>query len=68
MCGIYGEFFPNKKLSPKDIFLEANNLNVKRGPDASGYWTNSTNCQLGFRRLSVIDLSDAGNQPMRSIT
>jgi Asparagine synthase (glutamine-hydrolyzing) len=34
-----------------------------RGPDAEGTWMNSTTA-LGNRRLSIIDLSSAGNQPM----
>lgn len=34
-----------------------------RGPDASGYHTDGP-CTLGHRRLSVIDLSEAANQPM----
>ena len=34
-----------------------------RGPDAEGKWMNST-IALGNRRLSIIDLSSAGNQPM----
>jgi asparagine synthase (glutamine-hydrolysing) len=38
---------------------------VHRGPDAGGVWISQEN-QLGLtsRRLSIIDLSDAGNQPM----
>jgi len=36
---------------------------VHRGPDAEGHWTNS-HVALGNRRLSIIDLSEAGNQPM----
>jgi asparagine synthase (glutamine-hydrolysing) len=36
-----------------------------RGPDAEGHWTNADNTTaLGNRRLSIIDLSNAGNQPM----
>jgi len=66
MCGIYGEFFKKSKLSPKSEFLKRNDLNISRGPDMSGYWTNGIDCQLGFRRLSIIDLSEKGNQPMLS--
>ncbi|WP_431135827.1 asparagine synthase (glutamine-hydrolyzing) [Psychroserpens mesophilus] len=66
MCGIYGEFFKKSKLSPKSAFLKQNDLNSSRGPDMSGYWTNDTDCQLGFRRLSILDLSERGNQPMLS--
>jgi asparagine synthase (glutamine-hydrolysing) len=66
MCGIYGEFFSSSTLSKKEDFTRANDLNQHRGPDASGYWSNDTTCQFGFRRLSILDLSDAGNQPMFS--
>ena len=66
MCGIFGEFLSNSELSKKEDFIRLNDLNQQRGPDASGYWSNSTNCQLGFRRLSILDLSAAGNQPMFS--
>ena len=36
-----------------------------RGPDGEGYWMNN-NVGIAHRRLSVIDLSKAGNQPMIS--
>ena len=36
-----------------------------RGLDAEGYWTEGA-VALGHRRLSILDLSDAGAQPMRS--
>jgi asparagine synthase (glutamine-hydrolysing) len=36
-----------------------------RGPDDSGLWVSAKNeCVLGHTRLSIIDLSDAGHQPM----
>jgi asparagine synthase (glutamine-hydrolysing) len=36
-----------------------------RGPDDSGLWVSSQNeCVLGHTRLSIIDLSSAGHQPM----
>lgn len=67
MCGIYGEFFNNRKLSSKEEFLIQNDLNFERGPNMSGYWSNGQNIQLGFRRLSILDLSEKGNQPMCSL-
>ena len=43
------------------------NLMVRRGPDDEGYWTDSEGrLQLGFRRLSILDLTSAGHQPMVS--
>jgi asparagine synthase (glutamine-hydrolysing) len=38
---------------------------VRRGPDDSGAWQDER-CNLVFRRLSILDLSDAGHQPMVS--
>ena len=36
-----------------------------RGPDGEGFWTNlKGNVGFGHRRLSIIDLSETGNQPM----
>ena len=37
---------------------------VRRGPDDEGFWSDRKHCQLGFRRLSILDLSPAGHQPM----
>jgi asparagine synthase (glutamine-hydrolysing) len=44
-----------------------NDVQGHRGPDAEGVWISSDG-RVGFahRRLSIVDLSPAGNQPMRS--
>jgi asparagine synthase (glutamine-hydrolysing) len=62
MCGIAGFYSINQK------FTESNLKNMTtalshRGPDADGFFYDGV-CGLGHRRLSVIDLSEAANQPM----
>ena len=38
-----------------------------RGPDSAGHWAEPADgVAFGFRRLAVLDLSDAGGQPMHS--
>ncbi|MGH8327148.1 MAG: asparagine synthase (glutamine-hydrolyzing), partial [Steroidobacteraceae bacterium] len=69
MCGIAGLFRPDGA----DESLLAGTAKrmtdalAHRGPDAHGIWTNaSAGIALGHRRLSILDLSEAGAQPMRS--
>ena len=68
MCGISG--FVNNNLNQDDQIRIINNMNNSlkhRGPDFQDYWIDPNNkiC-LGHTRLSILDLSTAGNQPMRS--
>ena len=39
---------------------------ARRGPDDSGIWSEDNCCTLVFRRLSILDLSPSGHQPMLS--
>jgi len=39
---------------------------ARRGPDDEGLWSDGGHCTLGFRRLSILDPSAAGHQPMCS--
>jgi asparagine synthase (glutamine-hydrolysing) len=66
MCGISGIISPqfsSDKIIP--ALLRMNTAIAHRGPDAEGTW-NDGYAFLGHRRLSIIDLSDAGKQPMFS--
>ncbi|MCA9459275.1 MAG: asparagine synthase (glutamine-hydrolyzing) [Nanoarchaeota archaeon] len=58
MCGINGFNFNDKNL----VNLMNKRIN-HRGPDDSGIFLNN-NLSLGQVRLSIIDLTDAGHQPM----
>lgn len=60
MCGINGFNFINKCL-----IHEMNETTKHRGPDDVGAFL-SANYSLGHNRLSIIDLSRAGHQPMHS--
>ncbi|MEP7168430.1 MAG: asparagine synthase (glutamine-hydrolyzing) [Bacteroidota bacterium] len=69
MCGINGIFnFSNVIIANGESLLnEMNNCISHRGPDDSGLWKNDAEgIYFGHRRLSIIDLSAAGHQPMVS--
>ncbi len=64
MCGINGILCLNKNIKPdKNSILKMNAGMIHRGPDSGDIFINK-NIALGHRRLSIIDLSDAGKQPM----
>jgi asparagine synthase (glutamine-hydrolysing) len=67
MCGIFGLLKQNSTISGRDISLtrRASDLMIHRGPDDEGLWSNEQ-ASLAFRRLSIIDLSQRGHQPMVS--
>jgi asparagine synthase (glutamine-hydrolysing) len=68
MCGITG-FIDFTGKTDKQILAGMTDALIHRGPDDSGYEIlNEANCSigLGFRRLSIIDLSPLGHQPMFS--
>ena len=64
MCGICGVYYINKNIS-KNLLVRMCNSLYHRGPDDSGCWI-SKNSKVGFghRRLSILDLSKKGHQPM----
>ncbi|MAJ61464.1 MAG: asparagine synthase (glutamine-hydrolyzing) [bacterium TMED88] len=66
MCGIAG-MVSLKKGRPTDLAPVERmcDLQMHRGPDASGAWqSDDRRVALGHRRLSIIDLSASGQQPM----
>lgn len=66
MCSILGEINFSEKIFLQSEFVNASNTMIHRGPDSKGYATDSKNFQFAFNRLSILDLSSAGNQPMTS--
>ena len=64
MCGIVGMMtFADDARRWREPMTRAIALMARRGPDAAGLWADDA-CTLGFRRLSILDLSESGNQPM----
>jgi len=66
MCGITGIVGLNiESTIPKITIQKMTDAMTHRGPNSQGIW-NDSNCYLGHRRLSIIDLSESGNQPFIS--
>lgn len=70
MCGIAGYWDPRGSIDGREERLRLMTRAIAhRGPDADGHWIAEANgVGLGHRRLSILDLSDAGAQPMHSAT
>src|SRR5262245_37126547 len=69
MCGITG-FIDTSIPSRSDLLTTVHRMTATlahRGPDSHGVWTDDdAGVALGHRRLSIIDLSEGGQQPMLS--
>jgi|AntAceMinimDraft_11_1070367.scaffolds.fasta_scaffold00086_3 asparagine synthase (glutamine-hydrolysing) len=69
MCGITG-FIQYQGGSRDELAKRCQDMTdtiIHRGPDAGGVWVDASYpLALGHRRLSIIDLSEAGAQPMES--
>ena len=72
MCGITGLLSSRPELTREDLTTLVRGMASTirhRGPDDSGEWVDpERGIALGFRRLSIIELSPAGHQPMISRT
>lgn len=69
MCGIAGIFAYHYAASPVERaeLLRIRDRMAARGPDGAGAWLSPDGrIGLGHRRLSIIDVSEAGAQPMAS--
>ncbi len=70
MCGIAGCFTINNQRTSRELAAIAERMAkaiVHRGPDHGAGWVSeTTGLALSHRRLSIIDLSTNGNQPMHS--
>jgi asparagine synthase (glutamine-hydrolysing) len=66
MCGIAGIMnFDRQKPVDRGVVVAMTRVVAHRGPDAEGVWVDGS-VGLGHRRLSIIDLSVAAEQPMVS--
>lgn len=69
MCGISGFITSNRVDNHSGVAQLMADTLVHRGPDDGGIWEDeSSGIALGHRRLSVVDLSSAGHQPMESVS
>ncbi len=65
MCGIAGIIQSNTSYYNKEHLQLMTDAIAHRGPDGQGHWINNDGViMLGHRRLSIIDLSTAGTQPL----
>ncbi len=64
MCGIAGIWHFKEKLQANELRSFTDSMQ-HRGPDGAGYQIfEDDNLGLGHRRLSILDLSETGKQPM----
>jgi asparagine synthase (glutamine-hydrolysing) len=68
MCGLAG-VFGSTSHAHENVVLRMSNAIISRGPDSSGIWVDGiAGVGMSHRRLSIIDLSATGHQPMTSST
>ncbi|OGV50892.1 MAG: asparagine synthase (glutamine-hydrolyzing) [Lentisphaerae bacterium GWF2_52_8] len=66
MCGFVGIIGKGEAAFPQETLARMNSLITHRGPDDEGFYRAEPWLALGFRRLSILDLSPKGHQPMLS--
>jgi len=71
MCGIAG-LLGRLTESNRQVVARITDAIAHRGPDSAGYWSSAPDdrghgCLFGHRRLSIIDLTSAADQPMTDV-
>jgi asparagine synthase (glutamine-hydrolysing) len=70
MCGIVGFWDLKQRSTQEQLHSTITNMRdtlTHRGPDGSGNWVDAVaDVAFGHRRLAILDLTDHGQQPMRS--
>ena len=63
MCGIVGMLLRHGEVARwEPEIIRSTDLMMRRGPDRAGMWSSPSGCVLGFRRLSILDLTEAGER------
>lgn len=65
MCGVAGFVNFNQEPASPVLLKKMTDSIAHRGPDGEGQWIDGA-VAIGHRRLSIIDLSPAGHQPMQT--
>jgi asparagine synthase (glutamine-hydrolysing) len=65
MCGIVGVFHFGGEPTSISVLQRMTNAIAHRGPDGAGHFVDGA-LGLGHRRLAILDLSPAGEQPMKT--
>lgn len=69
MCGVTGVVSGNKQLDIRRVLKLSSDIQMHRGPDMQGEYVcedYGLSVGLSHQRLSILDLSEAGKQPMSS--
>ena len=65
MCGITG-FISTQLSNPKEVIHSMIGTLLHRGPDNTSIWNDLNGVNMAHSRLSILDLSESGNQPILS--
>ena len=65
MCGITG-FISTQVSNPKEVMHSMIGTLLHRGPDNTSIWNDLNGVNMAHSRLSILDLSESGNQPILS--